>query len=182
VQFYGSDDSLYATVAGFVGEGLVAGQPAILIATQAHRDGIAAALERRNINVDRARRLGDLVALDAIEMLDMFLVAGMPNVALFEQHVGGIVEQTLKDRVPNTLVRAYGEMVDVLWKGGRTEAAMSLEQLWNRLAATHPLALLCGYSMGNFYRRIDQFQQVCAQHSHVLDIDSHVVPFELRRA
>jgi hypothetical protein len=182
VQFYGSDESLFATVAGFVGEGLVAGQPAILIATQSHRGGIVAALEKRHINVERARRLGDLVVLDANELLDMFLVAGMPSVRLFEQHVGGIIEQTLKDRSSNAVVRAYGEMVDVLWKGGRTDAAMSLELLWNRLATRYHFALLCGYSMGNFYKRVEQFQQVCAQHSHVLDTDSKVVPFELKRA
>jgi DcmR-like sensory protein len=182
VQFYGCDESLFSTVAGFVGEGLVAGQPAILIATQSHRDGIVTALEKRYINVERARRLGDLVLLDANEMLEMFLIAGMPNVELFEQHVGGIIGQTLRDRGAHTVVRAYGEMVDVLWKGGRTDAAMSLELLWNRLASTHHFALLCGYSMGNFYKRIDQFQQVCAQHSHVLDMDSKVVPFELKRA
>jgi len=182
VQFYGCDESLFSTVAGFVGEGLVAGQPAVLMATQAHREGIIAALEKRYISVDRARRLGDLVVLDANEMLDLFLVAGMPNVKLFEQHVGGIIEQTLKNRGANTVLRAYGEMVDVLWKRGRTDAAMSLELLWNRLAASHQFALLCGYSMGNFYKRIDQFQQVCSQHSHVLETDSNVVPFELKRA
>ena len=77
VQFYGCDESLFTTVAGFVGEGLIAGQPAILMATQSHREGIMAALEKRYISVDRARRLGDLVVLDANEMLDMFLVAGM---------------------------------------------------------------------------------------------------------
>jgi hypothetical protein len=180
VQFYGCDESLFTTVAGFVSEGLIAGQPAIVVATQAHRDGILNALEKRYIAVARARRQGDLVVLDANEMLELFLVAGMPNVELFEQHVGGIITHVLKQRTGHTVVRAYGEMVDVLWKRGRTDAAMSLEMLWNRLAATHHFALLCGYSMGNFFKRIDQFQQVCAQHSHVLETDSKVVPFELK--
>jgi hypothetical protein len=181
VQFYGCDESLFSTVSGFVAEGLIAGQPAVLMATQAHRDGIIAALEKRYISVDRARRLGDLLVVDANEMLDLFLVSGMPNEELFEQHVGGVIEQTLKNRNSNTVVRAYGEMVDVLWKRGRFDAAMSLELLWNRLAARYDFALLCGYSMGNFFKRIDQFQQVCSQHSHVLETDSKVVPFELTR-
>ena len=101
---------------------------------------------------------------------------------VFEQHVGGMIAHLTKQRSAPTVIRAYGEMVDVLWKRGRTDAAMSLEMLWNRLAATHHFALLCGYSMGNFYKRIDQFQQVCAQHSHVLETDSKVVPFELKSA
>ena len=181
VQFYGCDESLFGTVSGFVAEGLITGQPAILIATQAHSEGIITALERRCISVDRARRLGDLVVVNANDMLDTFLVSGMPNEELFEQHVGGVIEQTLKNRGSNPVVRAYGEMVDVLWQRGRTDAAMSLELLWNRLAAKYHFALLCGYSISNFYKRIDQFQQVCAQHSHVLETDSKVVPFELSR-
>lgn len=181
VQFYGCDESLFCTVSGFVAEGLIDGQPAVLIATQSHREGILAALEKRHISVDRARRLGDLVVADANEMLDLFLVSGMPNEELFEQHAGGVIEQMLKNRGPNTVVRAYGEMVDVLWKRGRTDAAMSLEFLWNRLAAKYDFALLCGYSISNFYKRIDQFQQVCSQHSHVLETNSKVVPFELSR-
>ena len=33
VQFYGNEDALFTTVAGFLSEGLVAGQPAVVIAT-----------------------------------------------------------------------------------------------------------------------------------------------------
>ena len=47
---------------------------------------------------------------------------------------------------------AYGEMVDVLWKAGQDVAAIRLEMLWNKLAAMHDFALLCGYAMGNFYK------------------------------
>lgn len=53
---------------------------------------------------------------------------------------------------PGGTVRAYGEMVDVLWKGGQMDAAMKLESLWNQLAHSHEFALLCGYSMGHFYK------------------------------
>src|SRR5262245_59648279 len=118
VQFYGCDESLFSTVSGFVAEGLITGTPAILVSTQAHREGIIAALEKRYISVDRARRVGDLVVVDANEMLDLFLVSGMPSEELFQQHVGAVIEQTLKNRGTSTIVRAYGEMVDVLWKRG----------------------------------------------------------------
>jgi len=66
-------------------------------------------------------------------------------------------------------------MVDVLWKQGRTEAAIRLELLWNGLAARFRFALLCGYSMGNFYKQAALFQEVCRHHTHVLDSDPKVV-------
>ena len=40
VQFYADDHSLFTTVATFLAEGLAAGQPAVVIATPAHRASI----------------------------------------------------------------------------------------------------------------------------------------------
>ena len=44
----------------------------------------------------------------------------------------------------------------MLWKEGRTEGAIKLEMLWNKLATRYGFALLCGYSMGNFYKEADR--------------------------
>ena len=79
------------------------------------------------------------------------------------------------------IVRAYGEMVDVLWKQGREDAAIRLEILWNKLAHTYGFALLCGYSMGNFYKQAERFQEVCRQHTHVLSSDDNVIVFDKKR-
>lgn len=40
---------------------------------------------------------------------------------------------------------AFGEMVSLLWTQGREEAAVSLEQLWNRPLGHEPLSLLHAY-------------------------------------
>jgi MEDS: MEthanogen/methylotroph, DcmR Sensory domain len=181
VQFYRSDESLFSTVGGFLAEGLVAEQPCIVIGTEPHCAGILAQLERRTIDVDRARHNGDLMVLDAHEILEMFLLGGMPSAELFEQHIGALIEQARAGRA-RSIVRAYGEMVDILWKDGRFDAALALELMWNKLALTHRFALLCGYSMGHFYKRSEQMQQVCDQHTHVVPSDSKVLPFKRRRA
>ena len=55
VQFYGSEESLFTTVAGFLGEGLVTRQPAIVIATPAHRLAIEEHLCGRLIDCAQAR-------------------------------------------------------------------------------------------------------------------------------
>ena len=180
VQFYGSDQSLCTTVGGFISEGLVAGQPAIVIATPLHGAAILDELKRRLIDVEQARRIGDLVCLDAEECLATFMADDVPDVGSFRKSVGGIIDQALGGRV-RTPVRAYGEMVDVLWKKGWSEAAIRLEVLWNELASSHAFQLLCGYSVGNFYKQAEYFEQVCQQHTHVI-ADSKVVPFEHRRA
>ena len=177
VQFYGNDDSLFTTVAGFLSEGLVAGHPAIVIATPPHATAIADQLAVRLIDVDAARASGDLVLMDAQETLDLFMIDGMPHPGKFQYHIGSVIASML-DRRSRAIVRAYGEMVDVLWKQGSEDAAIRLEILWNKLATTYGFALLCGYSMGNFYKQADRFEEVCRQHTHVLAPESKVVAFD----
>jgi MEDS: MEthanogen/methylotroph, DcmR Sensory domain len=179
VQFYGNEESLFTTVAGFLGEGLVSREPAIIIATPEHCAAIERHLRGRLIDCNQARRNGDLVMLDAEEMLGQFMIGDVPDPELFEETVGLVVQQMLDGR-GRIVVRAYGEMVDVLWKEGRTESAIKLEILWNKLALKYSFALLCGYAMGNFYKQPKQLDEVCAQHTHVTGPDN-VIPFDSRR-
>ena len=175
VQFYRDDTELLKTVGAFLSEGLVAGQPAIVIATPERRVAIEQALEGRLIDVAAAKRLGDLVMLDADATLATFMVDEAPVGSLFRRSLGDIIQQTLRGR-EQTPVRAYGEMVDVLWKQRRTEAAIRVEVLWNNLAETHAFSLLCGYAVGNFYKQNDRYKQVCELHTHVLEHADEVVP------
>ena len=168
VQFYGSEESLFTTVAGFLSQGLIDHQPAVIIATPDHRTAILEHLAARLIDVGQAQATGGLVVLDARATLARFMVEGMPDSDAFDASVGVLISRLVKEHRAGTLIRAYGEMVDLLWKDGRAEAAVRLEVLWNRLAARHGFALLCGYAMGNFDKQTDLFEQVCAQHTHVM--------------
>jgi hypothetical protein len=176
VQFYEDTDSLCRRVAAFLGEGLVAGDPAISIARRTHQDGIISELNARLVNVEQARRRGDLVLLDCDDTLGAFVVAGQPDARLFHAYIGTVLDQVIRGR-RRTIIRAYGEMVDVLWRAGKTEAAISLEILWNSLATKYSFSLLCGYSMGHFYKQPDLYDRVCEQHSDVYEPESRVLPF-----
>jgi hypothetical protein len=150
VRFYGDDGALCRIVAAFLSEGLAADDPAVVIAVPAHGDEIVRCLRASSFDVDRLRAAGTLLILDAEEMLGTFMRDGVPDAAAFEEHVGGLLDR-LRAGKPGATVRAYGEMVDWLWKHGAAAAAVRLEVLWNDLASTHG-SLLCGYSMGNFYK------------------------------
>src|SRR5688572_13466575 len=174
VQFYGDESELFKTISSFLIEGLVAFQPAIVIATPDHTEAVLTELAAGHIDVAKARQLGDLVILDADETLSTFMVKGTPDPDLFRHHVGAVMEQAIRGRV-RTPVRAYGEMVDVLWKKGNSDAAIKLEVLWNELAGAYSFSLLCGYAIGNFYKQTSGIEDVMQQHTHV--IGSSVVPF-----
>jgi MEDS: MEthanogen/methylotroph, DcmR Sensory domain len=172
VQFYGNDNSLFTTVSGFLGQGLVDGNPGIIIATASHGKAILDRLKARLIDIDRAQRTGQLVVLDAHKTLDRFMVGDLPDTEAFEESVGRLIAGLVNGHSERTLIRAYGEMVDVLWKQGRIEATIRLEMLWNKLAGQYGIALLCGYAVGNFAQTPAAFEEVCRQHTHVVPADA----------
>ena len=169
VQFYDSDDFLALTVADFLDEGLRDGQPLVVIATEPHRRSFASRLKLKGHDVDRASGTGKLMLLDARETLEAFMVGAVPDGERFKMVVGTALQSARRLGGGESVLRLYGEMVDLLWRDGNTEGALQLEQLWNELAHTYEFSLLCAYAMGNFYRSSDSdaFQAVCKHHTHV---------------
>jgi DcmR-like sensory protein len=166
VRFYKDADSLCRIIATFLDEGFKDHQPAVVIGTAAHRALIAQHLTGRGIDVDALQKKGDLRLIDADALLGTFMVDGMPDPRLFTKALVPVMEEICVGR-PKCVIRAYGEMVDVLWKAGQTAAATRLEMLWNDLARTQSFSLLCGYAMGNFYKDA-AVEEICSHHSHTL--------------
>ena len=169
VQFYESDDALCGVIADFVGPGLAAGEPAVVIATAQHRRELTARLAARGIDVDAVRAAERLVLLDAEETLSRFIVGAAPDWDLFESTVGPVLDR-LSSAHGSGRVRAYGEMVDVLWRGGNSDAAIRLEEMWNDLQKGRSFVLLCAYVMASFYDEPGGVQQICGTHSHVVPL------------
>jgi len=165
VRFYEDDRSLCRIVSGFVMEGLARQQPALMIATQPHIDAIVTNLTDAAFDVEQLRNDGELLLLDARETLATFIVNGQPHPDFFKASATRALEQLSRGRTRT--IRAYGEMVDVLWKDGQSGAAIKLEMLWNRLANTHDFSLLCGYAMGQFYKNAN-IDDVCRHHTHMV--------------
>jgi len=95
------------------------------------------------------RDQGLLTLRDAEEVLAAIMDGDLPSPQRFEQVVGGLIDDVAL-RFPDRTTRAFGEMVDVLWRRGQEEAAIALEELWNELAATRSFSLLCGYHLDIF--------------------------------
>jgi len=164
VRFYEDDKALFRIVAEFLGDGLAAGRPAIVIATPSHRAGVARELTARSLDVERLRLAGDLLLLDATKTLATFtfMVNDKPDSERFRSSMCGAIEEVCRGR-ENCTVRVSGQMVDLLWKDGEPEAAIRLEVLRNQLANSHALSLLCGYAMGHFYKDAN-LDDICREH------------------
>jgi hypothetical protein len=174
VQFYKDEGSLARTVAGILADGLANGEPGIIVATPTHTGSILRELKTRGLNTHELRRTGELQLFDARKMLSAFMVNGTPDQLLFRSNVGDVIERLCGQRQPCP-IRAYGEMVDLLWQDGNENGAIRLEILWNQLASTYEFSLLCGYAVGHFYKetrdsyketRHSRIEEVRDQHSH----------------
>jgi signal transduction histidine kinase len=175
VQFYESHDFLVHSVADFLSGGLAAGEPVLVVASSERNRALQSLLDSRSHEVNLRERSGQLTFVDAREMLATFMDEGRPDGARFQSSVGGLIKRALKgNRQPK--VRVYGEMVDILVREGECSAALELEMLWNELAQSQPITLLCAYEMGNFRdgAQADQFAAICHQHGTIVPTERYV--------
>jgi hypothetical protein len=170
VRFYNDSHRLGSIVADFLMEGFRQSQPGIVIATPAHRAIIYQRLADGGFDPTELETSGLLVSLDAHETLEALIVDGMPDAWRFRRTLFPVIERARGGRQRPGVIRAYGEMVDVLWKTGRMAAAAQLEVLWSLLAQTQPLSLICGYALDSSRRNAD-LDQICLLHSHLISED-----------
>jgi MEDS: MEthanogen/methylotroph, DcmR Sensory domain len=173
VRFYENAAALSQIVASFLTEGFHASQSGVIIATPVHCAAIEKRLGERSLDVDQLKRDGSLLVIDADEMLAKLMVDGMPDSMRFHHTLVPVIEKACGGR-QDRVVRAYGEMVDVLWKADQTVAATRLETLWNVLANNHAFSLLCGYAMGSVYKNA-AIDEICSHHSHVITMGGDLV-------
>jgi signal transduction histidine kinase len=176
VQFYEDDRVLLDGLTRFVGSALGAGDAAVVIATEAHRQGLIERLQSSGLNVSHAVLHGRFVQLDAADTLSKFMVDGWPDGARFRAVLEPLLHQLMAaTQRDNPQICAFGEMVALLWQAGMSEAAVRLEQLWNELAQSYSFHLHCAYPMSYFsdaghHAALDQ---ICAEHTHVLPAESY---------
>lgn len=168
VHFYEGSAALTDDVAGFLADGFGSGQPGAVIAGEEHLQLIVAKLRDRGVDPDELVKQERLVLLDAHETLQSLMLVHSPSPQRFNIVVGGVIAR-LSRLNGNAPVRAYGEMVDVLWRTGNTVGALRLEELWNDLTRTHDFKLFCAYSMGHFMKAssADSLAAICERHTHV---------------
>jgi anti-sigma regulatory factor (Ser/Thr protein kinase) len=172
VQFYERDSDLVQTVGRYLTDAARADAVAIVIATEAHRRAFEAHLEAAGIDLAQLRRSGRLVSLDAATTMAQFMPDGQLDPEAFHRVIGALVRESADTGSP---VRAYGEMVALLWEAGDVMAAIELETLWNDLGRDVPFSLFCAYHAASISgsEHGDALQQVCHLHSSVLHAPVH---------
>lgn len=172
VQLYQDQDFLNRAVCRFAGAALANGEGIILVPTLGHWHGIRPRLEAEGVDVDAARRRGQLTVVDADQLLPRFMRNSMPDSSIFLGLAADVVGQA-RAGGRYEKVRWWGEMVNVLWERGDVAASMKLEDQFDQLARKHDIAIFCSFLMDNFNGEV---------HSHMLprlgENHSHLIPVE----
>ena len=173
VEFYAYDAQIVDKVARFVAPALEGGgEVVVVIATEKHRRELESELSARGVGLAGAIREHRYVALDAATTLSKLLVDGQPDPDRFVDVIGGAIAKA-QAKCKCAHVRAYGEMVALLWLAGRPDAAIALEKMWNDLARTHSVTLLCGYPIAAFDpSQATEIAEVGRTHSQVAPIQA----------
>jgi hypothetical protein len=165
-QFYEHDSMLLDTLTGFVGGGVESGESSIVIATRQHLRALEERLNATGVNVTMRRLTDQYITVLAEDALETFMVKNWPDDERFSKFVMGLIERAGAGGRP---VRAFGEMVALLWARGDIAATIRLEYLWNKISKSQAFSLFCAYPKTGFTEDAStSMAEICAAHSRVI--------------
>jgi anti-sigma regulatory factor (Ser/Thr protein kinase) len=125
-------------------------------------------LHAAGVDLAEVRATGRFLSIDAATALASFSNEDGIDPDAFHRVIGGAVRTAVETGRP---VRAYGEMVALLWNEGNVTAAIELETLWNDLGRELPFSLFCSYHRDpvSGLEHSDALAQICHLHSSVVE-------------
>jgi len=170
VQLYEADEiTLNKNVGRYLWEGVRAGEGVLLIASPEHQQLFCKHLDRAGADLSQLFSSQQLVVWDAQQTLSQFIVGGQPEWQSFERVIRAAMRQVHPLKNSEGL-RAYGEMVGILWKARQFAAAIRLEQFWNKLLEQSSFSLYCAYAIDIFGKdfEIANLDSVLCTHTHLV--------------
>jgi len=170
LKIFSSDASFLDGFTSFIASGLNSGNAVVVVATEAHRQGLFEKLQTQGFDLDAIVKCGSYVSIDARGALSSFMVDDQLDPIQFVNMVSTVVETASK--APNGATRRVsvcGEGAPLLWKQGKLDAAVRVEGLWDEVSQKHGLSTLCGYLSEDLLdeKAHQVFQTICSLHSVV---------------
>lgn len=166
VQIYEQDEEILSTLETYIEGGFKKNESVVVIATLEHIDLLSNRLKKDH-DLISLNKTGMWVPLNANEVLSKFMKVGWPNENLFNETIAGVIKKARG--TTNRKIRAYGEMVAILWSQGYNGATVQLEHLWNKFCEKEELCLLCAYPRTGFTQDIEKsIQHICSMHTQII--------------
>jgi hypothetical protein len=166
VQIYENDEDFLDLLTAFISGGINAGECAVVIATAAHLTALDERLATLGFSVHSLIAKTQYLPLDAEETLSKFMVNDWPDENLFNRAISEVI---VKAKGNSRKVRAFGEMVAILWAKGQVGATVRLEHLWNKFCENEAFCLFCAYPESGFTQNAaESVMHICSAHSKMI--------------
>jgi len=170
VAFYSDDAAFVVGFTRFIEAALEAGDAVIVVATESHWKSLLQRLQEHGVDVAAALEQGRCVPLDVTETLSTCMVNDLPDPAHCLKVARALVMEAAKAAQGEPpRVAVCGECAPRLWAQGKADAAIEVEHLWDVIARTHEVDILCGYVLNSLQREQEShvYERICAEHSAV---------------
>lgn len=164
-EFYPTAADRIRSICQFIVPGLIQGEAVLVIATFENLEMLKSSLILYAIDINEFIDSGQLILLDAHKTLEKFIRNDLIDYFLFFNLMNEVLEK-ITSNFPK--IRAYGEMVDILYKTRDIDITLELESLWSEVSLHHKFSLLCGYTAENFRGRHYHIKQICSSHTHLI--------------
>jgi hypothetical protein len=166
VQIYENDSVFLNLLSGFVSEGINSGDGVVVIATASHLELLDAKLSAAGYDLKYLSLINSYIPLEAECALSKFMINDWPDESRFMDFVTTLM---MKAKAEGRHVRAFGEMVAILWAKGLVGATVRLEHLWNRFCEQQSFCLFCAYPQSGFTQDgSESVMHLCDAHTRMI--------------
>jgi DNA-binding NarL/FixJ family response regulator len=157
--FFCADDTILLDgLARFIAAALMAGDPAIVWATESHRYSLRERVRASGVDIDAAIQRGTYLPLDVSET---------PDLAQIRETLRGLSDAASKAGKEHPRIAVCGERAGRLWAEGQTDVAIRLEQICNELAREFDMDVLCAYPLRQGHVDDVALNMIFAEHSAI---------------
>jgi DNA-binding NarL/FixJ family response regulator len=168
VVFCSSDAVLIGAFSRFIAGELQEGNAVVAAVTAAHARSLESSLEASHVDVALAVRQQRYLPVNVSELLAKATVDGRPDPLRYLDAARELLTDVTRHAADHhSRVAACGEGTSIFWAHGDVEAAIQLEHLWDEIAMSRRIDMLCAYPLAAREENVPAIRTVCAEHTAV---------------
>jgi CheY-like chemotaxis protein len=153
--FFTDENTLLAGLTRFLAAALHAGNPAILMVSEAHQACLRSRLREEHVGLDAAVACGTFITCDVDDNF---------SATQFLATIERLSEAAVEAGTAHPRVAICGDCAARLWADGRADTAIRLERMSGVLVESHAVDILCAYPLPQQQKSEPTFVTLCAEH------------------
>jgi DNA-binding NarL/FixJ family response regulator len=168
VVFCSSDAVLIGAFSRFIAGELREGHAVVALVTAAHERRLQSSLEASQVDVALAIRQQRYLPVNVRELLAKAAVNGRPDPLRFLDAAGDLLTDVTRRATDHQArVAVCGEGTAIFWTHDHVDAAIQLEHLWDEIAMSRQMDILCAYPLAARDESVPAVRRLCAEHTAI---------------